>query len=249
MAAKQIVLITGANGGIGFEAARQLIASANKHVLLGSRSVEKGEKAVAELQSLGLPGPVELVQLDVSSYASIAAAARLVADKHGRVDCIVNNAAISGALLPQDKPVYDQMRECFQTNAIGPVMVVDEFAHLLKKSTMTPRIINVSSGAGSIERRTAADSQIRNLSAIQYRASKAALNMVTADQAVMHEEDGWKVFAYCPGFTVSNLSDLNQASNGAKPTSEGTKPLVDLINGKRDAESGKFVHTTGQYPW
>jgi NAD(P)-dependent dehydrogenase (short-subunit alcohol dehydrogenase family) len=72
------------NGGIGFELASQLLADSTKHVLIGSRSVEKGETAVKELQSQGKPGTVELLQVDVASQASIAAAAKNVEDKHGR---------------------------------------------------------------------------------------------------------------------------------------------------------------------
>ena len=84
---------------------------------------------------------------------------------------------------------------------------------------------------------------------IQYRTSKAALNMITACQAVHYGELGFKVFAFCPGFTVSNLGPMNNAENGAKPTSEGAAPIVKLLNGERDAEHGGFLHATGQYPW
>ena len=85
---------------------------------------------------------------------------------------------------------------------------------------------------------------------IQYRASKAALNMVTAVQSVEYGDQlEWKVFAFCPGFTVSNLSSRNKAENGAKPTSEGAEPIVRILKGERDAEAGKFLNATGQYPW
>lgn len=124
----------------------------------------------------------------------------------------------------------------------------EAFAPLLKKSTGTPRIVNVSSGAGSIANRLK-PSSASGPKAPQYRASKAALNMVTAMQAVEFGPDGCKVFAYCPGFTVSNLSDFNSADKGAKPTSEGAAPIVAILNGDRDAEHGKFLHGTGQYSW
>ena len=73
--------------------------------------------------------------------------------------------------------------------------------------------------------------------------------MITACQAVHYGELGFKVFAFCPGFTVSNLGPMNNAENGAKPTSEGAAPIVKLLNGERDAEHGGFLHATGQYPW
>ena len=74
-----------ANGGVGFELAAQLLADASKHVLLGSRSVEKGEAAVKDLQSRRQPGSVELLHIDVDSEESIAAAAKSVESKHGRL--------------------------------------------------------------------------------------------------------------------------------------------------------------------
>ena len=75
-----------ANGGIGFELAAQLLADSTKHVLPGSRSIEKGEAAVTDLQSRNLPGTVELLQLDVASEESISAAAKSVESKYGRYD-------------------------------------------------------------------------------------------------------------------------------------------------------------------
>ena len=75
------------------------------------------------------------------------------------------------------------------------------------------------------------------------------MNMITANQAVDYGKFGCKVFAFCPGFTVSNLSSQNKAEHGAKPTSEGAAPIVDILNGKRDGEHGAFLKIDGQYPW
>jgi NAD(P)-dependent dehydrogenase (short-subunit alcohol dehydrogenase family) len=162
-----------------------------------------------------------------------------------RLDALVNNAAIgtpSGALA-------QQMSQIFQTNATGPLLMVESFAPLLKKSTRTPRIVNVSSGGGSITTRLDPTSAGYKMKSVPYRASKAALNMITACQAVEYDDLGFKVFVYCPGFTVSNLGPYNKAENGAKPTSEGAAPIVKILNGERDAEHGKFLHATGQYSW
>lgn len=73
--------------------------------------------------------------------------------------------------------------------------------------------------------------------------------MITACQAVEYGPLGWKVFAFCPGFTASNLSDLNKVEEGAKPTSEGARPIVEILNGQRDAEHGGFLKIGGQWPW
>ncbi|KAF7196898.1 Short-chain dehydrogenase/reductase tropE [Pseudocercospora fuligena] len=246
-ASRIIVLVTGANGGIGFETVRQLAAQ-SKHVLLGSRSLEKGEQALKTLQAENHPGTIELLQIDVSRKDSIVAAAKHVTDSHGRLDALVNNAAV--ASFPEGTPTEEQMRQSFETNCIGPVLVVDEFAPLLKKSITTPRIVNVSSGAGSITRRLDQSPSAAKFKAVAYRSTKAALNMITAEQVVEFGDSGFKIFAYCPGFTVSNLSSMNTTATGAKPTSEGVRPLVDIINGKRDAEHTKFLNEKGeQYPW
>ncbi|KAF2160214.1 hypothetical protein M409DRAFT_29299 [Zasmidium cellare ATCC 36951] len=245
-ASKTIVLVTGANSGIGYEVARQLLASKDTHVLLGSRSVDKGEKAVSTLQSLNLPGTVELLHLDVSFPDSITAAAKKVTASHGYITHLVNNA---GVAMPsrEDTPLHELMDLCFRTNATGTLLTTEAFGPLLKGAT--PRIVNVSSGAGSITRRLDPTSVMYKTSAVHYRASKAAMNMISADLSVLYGEKGVKVFAFCPGFTESGLSGMNTVGNGAKPVSEGAKPILDILEGKRDAEHGLFLHVDGTYPW
>ncbi|MCJ1251201.1 hypothetical protein MMC30_008432 [Trapelia coarctata] len=244
-ATKNIVLITGGNGGIGLELASQLLSNLSNHVLLGSRSAEKGEAAVKDLQSRKQPGTVELLQVDVANEESIAAAAKTVESKYGRLDALVNNAAVAGP----PGPIAQKMLQCFQTNAVGPLLMLESFAPLLQKSNGTPRVVNVSSSQGSIATRLNPTSAGYNVKGVQYRASKAALNMVTACQVVEFGELGFKVFAYCPGFTASNLGPYNKVENGAKPTSEGAAPIVKILKGERDTEHGGFLHGDGQYPW
>ena len=221
------------------------MAKGSYHVLMGSRSAEKGNAAAKELQSRNLPGSVEVVPLDVTKDDTIERAASSVQRDHGKLDILVNNAAIS-ALNP---PLRQQMRDAFDTNATGPAVVTLAFAPLLLKSTASPRIVNISSGAGSINRRLDPSSPMYKIQEVQYRASKAALSMVTACQWVEYGPAGVKVFAYNPGFTVSSLGPQNKAENGAMPASEAVMPLIDVLEGKRDHEDGKFLHSTGVYPW
>ncbi|QIW99258.1 hypothetical protein AMS68_004776 [Peltaster fructicola] len=242
---KTITLVTGGNGGIGFELVAQLMASQTNHVLLGSRSIEKGESAISQLEAQKAPGTVELLQLDVTDEASINAAAKTVESKHGRLDALVNNAAIA---LPSGS-IAEQMAICFKTNATGPLLVVDAFAPLLKKAHGTPRIVNISTGQGSITKRLDPTAPGYKIKGVQYRASKAALNMVTACQVAEFGDEGFKIFSFCPGFTQSNLGPHNNAENGAKPTSEGAAPIVTILKGERDSEHAHFLHNTGQYPW
>ena len=157
----------------------------------------------------------------------------------------MNNAGIA---LPPGS-IAQQMAECFQINATGPWIMGEAFAPLLQKSTGTPRVVNVSSGVGSITKRLDTKSPTYSQKAVQYRASKTALNMVTACQSVDYGEFGAKVFAYCPGFTQSNLSAHNNAEGGAKPTSEGAAPMVKIINGEHDVDHGKFLNGGGYFPW
>jgi NAD(P)-dependent dehydrogenase (short-subunit alcohol dehydrogenase family) len=242
-----------ANGGIGFELVRQLLAKGTYHVLLGARSSQKGIAALNELEAHNLSGTVEFVPLDLQDDDTIAGVTESITRTHGKLDLLVNNAAIA-TLAGEDR---EQLRAAFDTNATGPYLLTKAVAPLLQKSA-NPRIINVSSGVGSIVRRLHPDSPTYKQQAVSYRASKAALNMITACQYVEYGLDfqapetasgGVKVFAFCPGFTVSNLSEMNKKENGAKSTEESGKNLMDIIEGKRDADVGKFIHGDGVYPW
>lgn len=165
-----------------------------------------------------------------------------------RLDVLVNNAAIA-PVNGSSEALAKEMADSFQTNATGPLLTTLAFAPLLKKSSGTPRIVNVSSGAGSIQMRQDPQPAMMGHSVYAYRASKAAMNMITACHAAEYGEAGFKVFAFCPGFTVSNLSSMNKAENGAKPTSEGASPIVGIINGEKDVEHGSFLKIGGKYPW
>ena len=214
------------------------------HVLVGSRSTEKGDAAVQDLQSRNLPGSAEMLPIDVTNDDTINRAAATVEREHGKLDWLVNNAAVAS----QTPTLRQQLREEFDTNATGPAVIAGAFLPLLQKSSSSPRIVNVSSGAGSINRRLDPSSALYKMHGVQYRASKAALNMITACQYVEYGP-GIKVFAYDPGFTQSNLSSHNTAANGAKSATEAVMPLIDVLEGKRDDEAGGFLHNTGSYPW
>lgn len=162
-----------------------------------------------------------------------------------RLDALVNNAGV--ALVPGT--ITQQMTLCYETNVIAPVLMVEAFAPLLKKATGTPRIINVSTDQGSITKRYDPSWFGYQVPGVPYRASKSALNMVTACQAFEYGKEGFKVFAYSPGFTVSKLSPHNNADHGAKPTSEGATPMVRILAGERDAELSHLLHLDSQVPW
>lgn len=237
--------IFSANSGVGFELASQLLAKGSYHVLVGSRSPVKGEAAIKRLESRQLPGTMELLKVDMTDDTTIQTAVDAVS-KHGKLDILVNNAAIA----PTDSSLRDQMRQSFDTNVTGPAVLTEVLAPFLLKSTNTPRIINISSGAGSIARRldTSSPSALQSKH-LQYRTSKAALNMLTACHHVEYGPQGVKVFAYCPGFTQSNLSGMNTKENGARSAEESVRPLVSILEGQRDDEAGLFLNKDGIYPW
>jgi NAD(P)-dependent dehydrogenase (short-subunit alcohol dehydrogenase family) len=112
-----------------------------------------------------------------------------------------------------------------------------------------PRIVNISSGAGSISLRLDPKDAFYKMKQDQYRISKAALNIVTARQITEYYLRGWKVSAYCPGRTESNFTPRNKTANGAKPTSEGAGPIVRMLSGEQDAAVGKFLAYNGENPW
>lgn len=143
---KTIVLVTGANGGIGYELVNQLCAKEGFHVLLGSRSIEKGNAAVKEISSKH-GGAVELLQIDCQDDDSIAAAAKTIESKFGRLDVLVNNAAVALSKAPT---LRQKMIETFNTNAAGIAVIGYTFQPLLRKSKGQARMVNVSSGVGSI---------------------------------------------------------------------------------------------------
>lgn len=155
-----------------------------------------------------------------------------------RLDALVNNAGIVGV----QGTTAQKTTACLLTNAVGAQLAGDYFYPLLKKSPGgTPRIINVTSGAGSISLRLNRSHPSAALKADPYRISKAAMNMVAACQWFNWGEEGFKIFIYGPGFTESNLSAANKVEMGAKPVSEGTAPMVAMLNGERDGDSGKYL--------
>lgn len=172
-------------------------------------------------------------------------AATALPSDEGLIEHVMSMGAATGP-MPLG-PLAETMATCFATNATGPLLMGEAFLPLLEKAKSgTPRIINVSSGAGSITVKLNPElHKGPEPKAPWYHASKTAENMVNACQVRELVPKGFKVFLYCPGFTVSNLSGengFNKVENGAKPTSQGAAPMVKMINGEVDDLVGKFPH-------
>src|ERR1700730_11774633 len=143
-----IALVTGANKGIGKEISRQLAAK-GIFVLMGARDRERGEKAVADLRAQHLP--VEFIQIDVTSQASVDHAAAEVERRHGRLDILVNNAGVALDWVPGSELTVEALHKTFDTNVFGVFRVTKGLLPLLKRSKQG-RIVNLSNGLGSLTR-------------------------------------------------------------------------------------------------
>jgi NAD(P)-dependent dehydrogenase (short-subunit alcohol dehydrogenase family) len=244
---KSVALVTGANQGIGLQIARDLTAHGFT-VLVGSRNLERGEAAARDV------GPDALaLQLDVTDRASIAAAAERVRNELGRLDVLVNNAAISNtSKLPgQSVAEYaattrpsnvslDEMRAVWETNVFGVLAVYQAMLPLLRE-TPNARIVNVSSGVGSLTRNADPDFPWRSIFGPVYPASKTALNAITLAMAIELESTGIKVNAACPGFTKTNLNNYAGTQTAREP--------VRLALLGPDGPTGTFSNAAGPLPW
>lgn len=247
---KTIVLVTGANQGIGFEIAKKLnVEHENYHVIMAGRRKQAIEEAAEKLKAEGFS--VEPLVLDQSSDDSVAAAAKAVDEKHGHLDVLINNAAISNISHSADgKPLStrEQFQHILDTNVAGVQIVTDAFIPLLEKSTKTKRIVFISSGLGSVS--MLADpklgSSFRKVNATHYTTSKAALNQLALHYVVRYEDDkSWKLNICCPGFCATNLN----AYSGTNTAESGAINACRLATLGPDGESGTYTNKEGTIPW
>ncbi|KAH8652330.1 dehydrogenase with different specificitie [Xylariales sp. PMI_506] len=258
MASKIICLITGANQGLGFEAARVLISHPTKtyHVLLGCRDAAKGEAAAAELrQGPGVTGTVSPLLLDVTSTESAERAAAEVAAEHGRLDVLLNNAGI----ISQADTVLERLSTALTTNVTGCAIVTEAFLPLLlKEEVKDGRLVFVGSSMGSLT--GASDTKSRYYKAVtghspmEYRISKAALNMMMIEywkQYGLHEGGRLRVYGADPGPNATNfMGDAERARNlGVQGPEVGAKQLAACVTGERDGGEGKMWGVYGESPW
>lgn len=242
------VLITGANKGIGFETARQLLQH-GYYVYVGSRKLENGQAAVAKLNAEGLIH-VEAVQLDVTSSDSVQAARREIGRKTDVLDVLINNVGINGG-MPQSslEASIDQFKRVFDTNLYGVVRVTQAFIDLLKKSP-DPRIVNVSSSGSSLTLHGDPNWLYYSHKAALYPSSKAALNMYTIDLAYRLKDTPFKVNAVCPGFVATDFNN----HRGTGSVQEGGTRIAKYAMIGPDGPTGKFIAEeynpqTGETPW
>jgi NAD(P)-dependent dehydrogenase (short-subunit alcohol dehydrogenase family) len=239
---KRIALITGANKGIGFEIARQ-IGQTGVTVLVGARNKAAGDKAATTLSAEGIDA--RFVAIDVADYASIEASAGSITDGFGRLDILVNNAGIND---PSDGPALtarlDAVERVLRTNFLGALAVTQAMLPLLHKSTAA-RIVNVSSGLGSLTLNGDPSYPYAAAKLIGYSASKAALNMLTVQLAYLLRDTAIKVNSADPGYTATDLN----GRRGTQTVPEGAAEAIRLALLADDGPTGTYSDSKGIVPW
>jgi NAD(P)-dependent dehydrogenase (short-subunit alcohol dehydrogenase family) len=229
------ILITGANKGLGFESARQLLAAGHT-VYLGSRDLDRGRAAAGEIGA-------RPIQLDVTDDASVQAAADAIA-ADGGLDVLVNNAGIApewraDGIVAAGDLTADLMRETFETNVFGVVRVLHAFLPLLLRSS-APVVVNVASRLAS---HTVLSSSDGGYPGVAYPASKSAVNVLTIQYAKAFPQ--LRVNSVEPGFTST---DLNGGA-GRQTVEQGAEIIVRMAQAGPDGPTGTYVEASGPLPW
>ncbi|MGW7041407.1 SDR family oxidoreductase [Streptomyces avermitilis] len=248
---QKIALITGANKGIGRAAAEQL-AALGMTVLIGARDPRRGEEAATALRAAG--GNAHPVTLDVTDQATARAAAQRIEERFGHLDVLINNAGItgSGQISPEDahdqvpsSVDLDMVRAVFETNVFGVIAVTNAMLPLLRRSP-APRIVNVSSAAGSLTIASDPDGPLTGLPAsAAYTPSKTALNALTVQYANELRKNGILINAADPGYVDTEINN----HSGYLTVAQGAAALVRLATLGADGPTGGFFGEDGPVPW
>lgn len=233
--------------------------SPDYHILIGSRVSSSGDVAVKALQSLATTqGTAQAVVLDVTNDASVDGLAGFVGEKIGRLDVLVNNAAICpessfAGKVPDAPPARTLLRDTFNTNCVGVVSVTEAFLALLRKSS-SPRLVFVSSSTGSLTHASDTSSRLHVTARSEYRASKAALNFLMLQYWTTLKEEGFLVSAADPGLNATRLTGDEEAlrKRGAPNPDVGGERIAKVVRGDRDADAGKICGEYGETnvcPW
>jgi NAD(P)-dependent dehydrogenase (short-subunit alcohol dehydrogenase family) len=236
-----VALITGANKGIGKETARRL-ALLGHTVYLGTRDVERGEDARAEL---AVPGTdVRIVQLDVTDAGSISGAARRLESEVGHLDVLINNAGV--ALERKGPGTCDPqlLRQSYEVNLFGQVAVTQAMLRLLRAGSRRV-IVNLSSELGSLTLHGYPDFPYADFNFFAYNSSKTALNAFTVSLAKELRVEGFRVNSVNPGYTAT---DLNRFS-GARSVGEAAEVVVQYATLDGGGPTGGFFTEGGTLPW
>ncbi|MFE9424633.1 SDR family NAD(P)-dependent oxidoreductase [Kitasatospora sp. NPDC006697] len=243
MSERTIALVTGANKGIGYEIAAGL-GALGWSIGVGARDEQRRESAVERLRAAG--ADAFGVPLDVTDDASATAAARLLEDRAGRLDVLVNNAAITGD-WPQEPTRIDPgtIRTVVETNVIGVLRVTNAMLPLLRRSA-SPRIVNMSSSVGSLTRQSETDDvQAIGPLAAGYPPSKSFLNALTVQYARELRGTNILINLGCPGYVATDLNGFR----GVRTPEQGAAIAIKLATLPDDGPTGGFFEDAGEVPW
>ncbi|MCX2967004.1 SDR family NAD(P)-dependent oxidoreductase [Gordonia sp. Z-3] len=229
-----IIFITGANKGLGFETARRL-TDLGHTVVIGARDQTRGREAAEKLG-------VRLVPIDVTDDVSVAAAAADLQEHEGRVDTLINNAGIVGSRAAADDLTGADALETFNTNVASVVRVTHAFLPLLRRAER-PRVVNVSSGMGSFALTHDPDRVESAVIGPLYTSSKAAVTMLTTQYAKAIPDIRFN--AADPGYTATDFND----HRGTQTITEGTDAIITLATEGPSAGTGRFIDRHGPVAW
>jgi NAD(P)-dependent dehydrogenase (short-subunit alcohol dehydrogenase family) len=244
---KKVALVTGANKGIGFETARQL-AKQGFTVLLGARHEERGRSAEAELRAEDLD--VRFIQLDVDDAATHEQARQFIEAEFGKLDVLVNNAAIyadevkDGKVVQAGQTSLDVYRKTFDTNFFNLIALTQALLPLIRNSD-AGRIVNLSSILGSLTLHSDPKSNFYDFKVPAYDISKTALNAFTVHLAYELKDTKVKVNAAHPGYVDTDMN----GHQGPMSVEDGAKTSVQLATLSADGPNGRFFHMGEELPW
>ena len=237
----KIALVTGANKGIGREIAKQL-GNLGMTVLLGARDKDRGRAAEEQLKTEGINA--RFVELDVTNQKTIDAAARGIEGEFGRLDVLVNNAGVYIDNAPPSGVDMDRIRATYDINFFGVIAVTQAMLPLIRKSE-AGRIVNMSSGLGSIAMNADPNSPFAAFNVLAYNSSKSALNAATVLFANELRDTPIKVNAADPGYVATDLNN----NSGPRTVEQGAAEPVRLATLPPDGSTAGYFNDDGPVPW
>ncbi len=228
----KVALITGANKGIGLEIARQLGAQGIT-VLIGARDEQRGREAAQKLKAEQIDA--HAVQLDVTEQATIDAVASQIENKFGKLDILVNNAGIALDTEPPSQLDIEVLRRTYETNFFSIFAVTKAMLPLLRKSE-AGRIVNMSSGLGSLTQNSDPNYEYAQTKLLAYNSSKTALNAMTIQFAYELKDTPIKVNSADPGYVATEIN----GNRGVRTVQQGATAPVRLATLSEDGPTGGF---------
>ena len=237
----KVALVTGANKGIGLEIARQL-AQQGSTVLIGARDEQRGQEAAQTLRNEGLDA--RFLHVDVTDQATIEAAVQQIESEFHKLDILVNNAALALDQTPPSGLEMEILRKTYDTNVFGVFAVTKAMLPLVRKAE-AGRIVNMSSGLGSLAQTSDPNWGFAGVNLLAYNSSKSAVNALTVQFANELRDTPIKVNAADPGYVAT---DLNQ-HRGYRTVQQGAAAPVRLATLPADGPTAGYFDEDGIVPW